>query len=356
MLAKILIQTNEICVLSCSPAAFSDRAHQLRVWLNDVLDGKSYGSSAPIADASSRRYLRLETDETTYVVMDAPDQMQVLDRFVRIAQRLRQIGVEVPRVLAREQKHGFLLLSDLGQQSYLDVLDDHNAECLYRAALDGLIRIQTKAAFDELPDYDDAFLRIEMEMFIEWFLSRHLGLELDAAGRQIFDEAFGVLLDSAARQPRCFVHRDYHSRNLMISSNTGPGVLDFQDAVHGPLTYDLVSLLRDVYIAWPQKRVAQWAHHYYELALQHGLLEIGYEEFLTWFDLMGVQRHLKIPGIFSRLYYRDGKPNYLSDIPVALNYLTEVTGKYEDLGRLHRLLQSMDLEVRTHSHTREALT
>lgn len=333
-----------------------DRTHLLNAWLQRALNAHAYSYGEPIADASSRQYLRIKTALTTYVVMDAPDQAQSLENFIRIANELRQIAIDVPVVHAVERNHGFVLLSDLGERSYFDVLNAGNADSLYRAALDNLIRIQTTAPVTGLPNYDSDLLQREMNMFIDWFLNRHLGIELNSTEQRLFDEAFRFLIDTALAQPRCFVHRDYHSRNLMLSSTASPGVLDFQDAVYGPSSYDVVSLLRDVYTVWSPEKVRAWARHYYRLAVQHGVLkDIADEQFLRWFDLMGAQRHLKIPGIFSRLYYRDGKPGYLKDIPKALRYLAAVTAQYPELAQFHSVLEGMQLELRTERCTHEAL-
>ena len=341
--------------MSRSPSPGPERAERLDIWLRDVLN-RAFALAAPIADASLRRYLRLETDDTTYVVMDAPDQTGSLASFVHIAERLANIGVKVPTIHAQNRAEGFLLLSDLGARSYLDTLDAANADRLYEGAIETLLQIQTGASVAGLPDYDDAFLGREMEMFVDWFLDRHLGIGLSRGQREIVDQLFTTLAKSAAEQPQCFVHRDYHSRNLIIRAGASPGVLDFQDAVAGPITYDLVSLLRDVYIVWPDPRVDGWKHHYHEHAQHHGLLAgIDYERFSGWFDLMGAQRHLKIPGIFSRLYYRDGKPGYLEDIPAALGYLERLAERHEHLAQLHYLLQELDVGQQTIKRNREVL-
>ena len=341
--------------MSRSPSPEPERAERLDTWLRDVLD-RAFTLAAPIADASLRRYFRLATDDTTYVVMDAPDQMESLASFVHIAERLADIGVKVPTIHAQNRAEGFLLLSDLGAESYLDALDVDNADRLYQGAIETLLQIQTGASVAGLPDYDDAFLIREMEMFVDWFLDRHLGISLSHEQRGIVNQLFTTLADSAAEQPQCFVHRDYHSRNLMVAAGNDPGVLDFQDAVAGPMTYDLVSLLRDVYVVWPDTRVQTWKRHYHEHARHHTLLAgIDYERFSGWFDLMGAQRHLKIPGIFSRLYYRDGKPRYLEDIPAALGYLERLAEHHEHLAQLHCLLQELDVAQQTIERNREVL-
>ena len=357
MLAKIGKHTNARVFLSCSEESYPERARQLSTWLEGVLAGRSYTTGESIADASLRSYFRVHTEETTFIVMDAPDQSKSLERFMRFSEQLRGIGVEAPAIHAKDEKHGFLLLSDLGTQTYLDVVEETNADRLYHNALDTLCQIQTRASIVGLADYDAAFLLSEMEMFIDWFLALHLGIELSTSERDTFDKSFAFLIDSALEQPRCFVHRDYHSRNLTVTHKDMPGVIDFQDAVAGALTYDLVSLLRDVYVVWPDERVSRWQRYYYDQAMRHKLLPgVDLETFTRWFDLMGAQRHLKIAGIFARLYYRDKKPGYLEDIPAALSYLTAVTDRYAALNGLHRLLETMDVKTRTSKRTREVLS
>ena len=231
------------------------------------------------------------------------------------------------------------MLEDLGDRLYLDQLGTETVERLYGDALGALLTIQACGPRAGLPDYDRALLMREMELFREWLVGRQLGVALSTAEHQLLDRTFGVLADNALEQPRVCVHRDYHSRNLMVTTHN-PGILDFQDAVLGPVTYDLVSLLRDCYIRWPQARVEAWALGYYELAVQSGVLRNEHEDrFLRWFDLMGVQRHLKASGIFARLNQRDGKPGYLKDIPRTLGYITRLAPAYPELLDLGEMLQ-----------------
>ena len=272
--------------------------------------------------------------------MDAPPGQEDTRPFVAIARRLREIGLNVPEVLADDPGRGFLLLSDLGTQQYLAALDEGSVGRLYGDALGALVTLQACGpGAGELPPYDEALLLREMELFRDWYLGRHLGLTLGAAEQQVLDNAFRLLAATALAQPQVAVHRDYHSRNLMVAPHN-PGILDFQDAVFGPVTYDLVSLLRDCYIAWPQALVEEWALGYQHLAFDSGILrERDEERFLRWFDLMGVQRHLKAIGIFARLNHRDGKAGYLKDIPRTLAYLQTVAGRYRELHDLTLLLQ-----------------
>jgi aminoglycoside/choline kinase family phosphotransferase len=245
----------------------------------------------------------------------------------------------VPQILQQDLRQGFLLLSDLGSQPYLDALNAQSVERLYGDALGALAVMQACVSADELPPYNETLLRREMALFPDWFLTTHLGLELSESEQQLLADAFGLLADNAQAQPQVFVHRDYHSRNLMVCDHN-PGILDFQDAVHGPVTYDLVSLLRDCYIAWPREQVEEWVQGYHDIALDHGIIRSPMsEQFLRWFDLMGVQRHLKAIGIFARLNHRDGKPGYLNDIPRTLGYVEEVSGRYPALADFAAFIQ-----------------
>lgn len=273
--------------------------------------------------------------------MDAPPDKEDTTPFIRIAQAFESIGLNVPHIHARNLDQGYLLLGDLGSTLYLDQLDASNVDRLYGDALGALATIQACGPRENLPDYDRALLMREMELFREWLLGRQLGLELSPADHAMLDRTFAWLADSALAQPRVCVHRDYHSRNLMFTATHNPGILDFQDAVLGPVTYDLVSLLRDCYISWPTWRVEAWVMGYFELAMQSGVLRKEHEDqFLRWFDLMGVQRHLKASGIFARLNQRDGKPGYLQDIPRTLHYILDLTHTYPELVSLGEMIQN----------------
>lgn len=320
------------------------RLEALKHWVGTVLDVADYEVRPASVDASFRRYFRVTSPGASHIVMDAPPDKQDLRPFIAMAERLLELGLNVPEVLDRDLDRGFLLLTDLGERTYLAELREETVERLYGDALGALVVLQagvfTDSAF--LPEYDEPLLRRELGIFDEWLLGRHLGVALDVAQRATLDAVFGVLVRSALEQPRVWVHRDYHSRNLMVTPRNNPGILDFQDAVRGPVTYDLVSLLRDCYIAWPRARIEDWAKGYYELAQQSGL-PVGDDDrqFLRWFDLMGVQRHLKAAGIFARLQHRDGKPGYLRDIPRTLGYVFEVSGRYPALTGLQRLLADL---------------
>jgi aminoglycoside/choline kinase family phosphotransferase len=289
-------------------------------------------------DASFRRYFRAQRDADSYIVMDAPPEKESCGAFIYVTELLLEVGLHVPRIVARDLERGFLLLSDLGTRLYLDALNDASVDRLYGDALGALATLQSCAPADgTLPPYSRELLLFEMSLFRDWLLHTHLGMQIDARQDSVLQRSFQALAGSALQQPRVCVHRDYHSRNLMVSERHNPGILDYQDAVTGPVTYDLVSLLRDCYIAWPHARVEAWVAGYYELALQTGILrpEVADDKtFLRWFDWMGVQRHLKAAGIFARLHHRDGKSAYLGDIPRTLGYVTEVCGRYPELGEL----------------------
>lgn len=308
-----------------------ERRAQLDNWLQQHLDGSRYSIAPASEDASFRRYFRVSGDDWSRIVMDAPPQHEDCQPFIDIDHRLRAAGVNAPEITAADPDLGFILMSDLGSQTYLDVLDESLAEPLYADAINTLLQMQERTRTDGLPEYDAQLLRAEMQLFPDWLLARHLDLTLDGAQQKMLQTVFAVLADSALAQPRTFVHRDYHSRNLMHSDNN-PGVLDFQDAVHGPITYDLVSLLRDCYITWPQTRIDQWLEHYRTAAVARGLLSTeDLARFGRWFDLMGIQRHLKAAGIFARLLHRDGKPGYIGDIPRTLQYVANVASLYDEL-------------------------
>ena len=314
--------------------ASDSRLADLTQWVVDEL-GFAGGLIAPASvDASFRRYFRVTRDADTYIAMDAPPDKEDMGPFVRVAKILAGADLNVPLVLARDLERGFLLLSDLGSRLYLDELPKEGAaDRLYADALKSLRTMQTAdaAVSRDLPRYDRTLLMREMELMPEWFLRRHLRQTMDARERTLLDRLFETLVRSAASQPATFVHRDYHSRNLLLSAENNPGILDFQDAVWGPVTYDLASLLKDCYIAWPPPRVRAWALDYRLQLLDHGFaLPASADEFLRWFDLMGLQRHIKVLGIFSRLYYRDGKPQYLNDLPRVLQYARDTAAAHAE--------------------------
>src|SRR5207249_854467 len=271
--------------------------------------------------------------------MDAPPDKENCAPFVHVAHLFAAAGVHVPTIHAQDLEQGFLLLSDLGDTTYLDALDEHNAGRLYEDALDALLRIQRASRPGSLPDYDRELLEKELRLFPDWYIARQLQRELDAAQLQTLEKAFSTILGNNLAQARVFVHRDYHSRNLMVCEPC-PGILDFQDAVYGPVTYDLVSLLRDAYIAWDEERVIDWAIRYWEKARDAELpVARDFSDFYRDFEWMGVQRQLKVLGIFARLSFRDGKDGYLKDQPLVMSYLRRTCGRYRELAALGRLLE-----------------
>jgi aminoglycoside/choline kinase family phosphotransferase len=324
--------------------AADPRLAQLCHWLEHALGCTAFDIAPASADASFRRYFRVtRSGHDPLIVMDAPPAREDVGPFLRVAAMLEQMGVNAPRVLERSLAEGFLLLTDLGTRMYLpELAAAGRADALYGDAFDALVRIQARGreAATQLPPYSEKLLRFEMSLFPDWLLQRHLALEVRSAETAMLQAAMDALVGNALEQPQVFVHRDYHSRNLMVCPGANPGILDFQDAVCGGLTYDLVSLLRDSYIAWPQERVAQWACDFRRKLLEAGL-DAGRDDaqFLRWFDLMGVQRHLKVAGIFARLWHRDGKPGYLADIPRTLQYAIGSCGRHADLVPLGEFIE-----------------
>jgi hypothetical protein len=322
--------------------ASDSRLDTLPRWVREDLgfaDGRIEPASA---DASFRRYFRVIRGSDSYIVMDAPPDKETLEPFVGIARALRVMGLNVPMVLACDSVQGLLLLTDLGTRQYLDELGQGcDVDRLYADALAALVRMQTRGADAArgLPPYDRALLHREMELMPEWFLARHLEAPPDPEARAMLDRLFAHLSRSALSQPATFVHRDYHSRNLLVTDEGNPGILDFQDAVRGSLTYDAVSLLKDCYISWPVARVHGWLFDYRQALLDAGFpLTAGEDEFIRWFDLMGLQRHIKVLGIFARLFYRDGKSGYLNDLPRVLAYTRETAELYPETAEFARFL------------------
>ena len=322
------------------------RGVALAAWLRETPATSDFVLERASEDASFRRYFRVRADAGTWIAMDAPPAMEDCRPFVAVLGLLREAGVHAPALHAADLAQGFLLLDDLGSRCYLDVIDGDNADSLYADAFEALLDMQCGIGRERVPPYDERKLREEMELFGQWFLARHLGIHLDKALAVALDETVESLVRVCTEQPRVFVHRDYHSRNLMYLENHNPGVIDFQDAVDGPLTYDLVSLLRDVYVRWPAERVAGWVDVYHDRAVERGLVAADRERLRRWFDLTGIQRHLKIAGIFARLWHRDGKPRYLDDIPLTLAYLSEVAPRYPETAAVQRVLEEFDVAGR----------
>ena len=294
-------------------------------------------------DASFRRYFRVQGASESFIVMDAPPAEEDCLPFMRIAGYLEAMQLNAPRILEADPERGFLLLTDLGTTQYLDSLvhNPQNAPALYADALAALARIQRRGAVYQalLPPYDEKLLRFELSLFHDWLCGSHLGIEFDADAEAAWQDVCTLLVKNALDQPQVFVHRDYHSRNLMVTASSNPGILDFQDAVEGPLTYDLVSLLKDCYIRWPDEQLQRWSLDFYT-GLDDSIREhVGQEQFTRDFELMGVQRHLKAAGIFARLKHRDGKSDYLHDIPRTLQYVIELLPRYTELEFLVTLIR-----------------
>lgn len=324
-----------------------DRIAALNAFANQALGGIDGPAAVASADASFRSYWRVARQGQSYIVMNAPPDKEDVGPFIDIAARLNAAGLNAPKVLAEDRAQGFLLLSDLGTRTYLPELNDASVDALYADALGALQQMQAAVRCEGLPAYDHERLRTEMQLFDTWFLERHLGYQPSCDETDVVEACMQALLNSAAEQPVAFVHRDYHSRNLMIVPEANPGILDFQDAVVGPLTYDLVSLLKDCYIQWPLQRVYTWAEDYRQRLVAAGRIEVGPTRWRRWFDWMGLQRHLKVLGIFARLNYRDGKAAYLKDLPLVLDYTLAVCERYGDLAPfgawLERITAGKDL-------------
>ncbi|VVQ28561.1 aminoglycoside phosphotransferase family protein [Pseudomonas fluorescens] len=327
------------------------RLQHLKVWLDEQLAilfaDQGWGTVPPAtltaasSDASFRRYFRWEGEGRSFVVMDAPPPQENCKPFVDIAFLLAKSGINVPKIYAEDLDRGFLLLNDLGNKTYLDVIDGENADALFSDALQALLAFQQLPMVAPLPSYDVALLRRELELFPEWYVKRELGVEFDSIQQQQWQHISDLLIDSALAQPKVLVHRDYMPRNLMLSE-PNPGVLDFQDAVYGPVTYDVTCLFKDAFLSWPEERVRGWLESYWQQASALNIpVQPDFEDFLRASDLMGVQRHLKVIGIFARICHRDGKPRYLADVPRFFSYIEAVIGRRPELAELQTLLTSL---------------
>ena len=321
------------------------RGEALERWLVRELGGRRFTLTPASEDASFRRYFRATLDDgSSLIAMDAPPDKEDCRPFVHVARLLHEAGVHAPEVRAQDLAQGFLLLTDLGTRTYLRELAPGNAPQLFADATDALIRWQLATRPGELPPYDQALLRREMQLFPDWYVARHLGVQMQDAQKRRLEQVFTLLLQSALAQPKVYVHRDYMPRNLMLS-NPNPGVLDFQDAVIGPISYDMVSLVRDAFLSWEDEAVLDWTVRYWEKARGAGLpVDADFGEFWRAFEWMGLQRHLKVLGIFARINYRDGKPSYLADTPRFIRYARAVCKRYSALSPLNRLLDELKCE------------
>jgi len=319
-----------------------ERKEQLQRWLEEQLQDAPLALEAASADASFRRYFRIRCGGKTLIAMDAPPPQEDCGPFVRVAGLLAAAGLHVPEIIAADLERGFLLLSDLGTAGYLSALNAETADHLFADATDALVRWQLASKSGVLPPYDDALLRREIELFPEWYLQRHLGLKLTAAQRGALEGVFAAVIQNNLAQPAVYVHRDFMPRNLMVCT-PNPGILDFQDAVFGPITYDVVSLFKDAFISWDEERVLDWTVRYWEKARRAGLpVDADFGVFYRDFEWMGLQRHLKILGIFARLHYRDGKSGYLEDTPRFITYVRAVAARYSVLTPLLSLLDEIE--------------
>ena len=320
-----------------------ERIERLTAWASAVLPAPLLDLQTASADASFRRYFRAHTAVGSFIVMDAPPSHEDCKPFIHVARLFRAAGANTPEILAENLAEGFLLLSDFGDTTYLAALDENSADRLYLDANAALIRIQLASRPDELPPYDAELLLREMRLFPDWYLARHLDIQLDDEQRNTLDTTFDRILANNLAQPRVYVHRDWHSRNLMLTDADNPGVLDFQDAVYGPITYDLASIYKDAYIRWDEERVLDWLVRYWEAARKSGLpVHADFGEFYRDFEWMGAQRHIKVLGIFARLCHRDGKTAYLKDMPLVMDYLRRACARYNGLGDFLRLLDHIE--------------
>ncbi|KAB2841851.1 MAG: phosphotransferase [Burkholderiales bacterium] len=310
-----------------------------------ALGHADYALTPASADASFRRYFRASYAGGSAIAMDAPPAREDCRPFVKVAGLLREAGVHAPQVLAQDLQQGFLLLTDLGNTTYLQVLNEDNADRLFADALGALLAWQRASRPEMLPAYDEALLRRELALFPEWYLGHHLGLTLDVGQQATLERLFALILENNLAQARVFVHRDFMPRNLMVCE-PNPGVIDFQDAVFGPISYDLASLFRDAFISWDEARVLDWCIRYWEQARAAGLpVPADFAAFYRDLEWMGLQRHLKVLGIFARLKHRDGKANYLADAPRFLGYVRHTATRYRELAPLARLLDDIEGRV-----------
>lgn len=323
-----------------------ERTLALQAWLSGLFPAQAWHIEPASADASFRRYFRVSLTDSgeSRIVMDAPPQQEDCRSFIAVAELLRQAGLNAPAILAQDLKQGFLLLTDLGTTTYLAALqqDDARADALFRDAVDALVSWQLASRPGVLPPYDAALLRRELDLFPDWYLARHLGLALAPQQRQLLERMFALIMASNLAQPAVYVHRDYMPRNLMLS-DPNPGILDFQDAVYGPVSYDMASLVRDAFISWEEERALDWIVRYWDKARRAGLpVGSDFGDFYRDLEWMGLQRHLKVLGIFARIRHRDGKAGYIEDAPRFLGYVRAVAARYNALAPLAHLFDQIE--------------
>ena len=319
----------------------TDRAAARLAWTRATLRDNSLTLESASSDASFRSYWRTHHDGQSWIVMDSPPAQEDPRPWLKIGQQLATAGLHVPVVHAQDLEQGFLLIEDLGNRLYLRELGEHNADALYGDAMDALLRMQTRMDHRDLPPFDRDVLVRGLEVMPEWFLARHLGHTPACDEWDVLEAAFELIIRNAQEQPRVFVHRDYHSRNLLVVERNNPGVIDFQGALAGPITYDLASLLRDAYIVWPRERVEGWVESYRRRLRYAGVIgtDVDTMRFLRWFDLTGMHRHVRVLGQFYRLWYRDGKPGYLADVPRVYHYVVSVARSYPELADFVALIE-----------------
>lgn len=319
-----------------------ERREALEAWAREVLGRDRLNVAVASADASFRRYFRARTEDRSWILADAPPEHENCRQFANVAARLIAAGLNAPRVLAADYRQGFMLLDDLGDRILLDVMNSQNADHWFGQALDVLVQMQSRADASGLPRYDTSLLQRELMLYPQWYLGKHRGVTLSRAEQQAWETACELLMANALEQPQVFVHRDFMPRNLMlpVADNSAPGIIDFQDAVMGPVTYDLVSLFRDAFVSWPEERITQWLQDYRKKAEVAGV--VLPDDLQRALDLMGVQRHIKVIGIFARLAYRDGKEKYLAETPRFFRYLQDVIGNYPELEGLLKLMMSYE--------------
>jgi len=331
-----------------------ERLERLTAWVRTALPAPLLDLQPASADASFHRYFRASTQAGSFIVMDAPPSHEDCRPFLHVARLFRAAGANTPEIIAENLAEGFLLLSDFGNITYLATLeaDSGSADLLYRDANAALIKIQNASQPGELPAYDAELLLREMRLFPDWYLGRHLGVSLDAEQEIVLNTTFNSILANNLAQPQVYVHRDWHSRNLMLTDADNPGVLDFQDAVYGPITYDLASIYKDAYIRWDEERVLDWLVRYWQDARKASLpVNADFGAFYRDFEWMGVQRHIKVLGIFARLCHRDGKQGYLKDMPLVMDYLRKACNRYNGLGDFLRLLDAIEGKQATVGYT-----
>lgn len=332
-------------IINTTNEKLTAREQQRMAWLKANLPGM-LECRALQNDASFRSYYRVRDAQYQYILMDSPPEVEPCGQFIKV-QSLLADQIMVPNCYVKDEERGFLLLSDFGDEKFLDVLNDQTADRLYQVAIEAMIAMQQLAgvAKDRLPVFDHAFMNMENERFISWFLEQLCGQILPMSVREKLHEEMETISSMCGAMPYTFMHRDYHSRNLMTLPRDGVGVLDFQDAMYGPITYDLLSLLRDCYIAWPNSKVERWVAYYHDNAIQKGVCpSVSLEEFQRWFNIMGVQRHIKCIGIFARLHLRDGKSGYLNDIPLVMRYLVQELELVDGLETLKKLVQDVRVD------------